>query len=108
MRAALLQLNVTDDPAANLAATLALFDKAVAGGAGFILTPEMTNCLSSDRAHQRSVYQPEEQDQTLAALRAAAAGAGAGSASSGSYWARNLASTGRPSCWDRVSVSLVP
>ena len=76
MRAALLQLNVSDDPAANLAATLALVDRAVAGGAGFVLTPEMTNGLSSSRDHQRAVYRPEDQDETLAALRAAAAKAG--------------------------------
>lgn len=76
MRAALLQLNVSDDPAANLAATLALVDQAVAGGAGFVLTPEMTNGLSSSRDHQRAVYRSEDQDETLAALRAAAAKAG--------------------------------
>jgi predicted amidohydrolase len=76
MRAALIQLNVTDDPAANLAATLAHVQTAVAGGAGFVLTPEMTNCLSSSREHQRRVFRPEDQDETLAALRQAAAKAG--------------------------------
>jgi predicted amidohydrolase len=76
MRAALIQLNVTDDPAANLAATLAHVQTAVAGGAGFVLTPEMTNCLSSSREHQRNVFRPEDQDETLAALRQAAAKAG--------------------------------
>jgi predicted amidohydrolase len=76
MRAALIQLNVTDDPAANLAVTLAQVQTAVAGGAGFVLTPEMTNCLSSSREHQRSVFRPEDQDETLAALREAAARAG--------------------------------
>ncbi|MCX8509680.1 MAG: carbon-nitrogen hydrolase family protein, partial [Rhodobacteraceae bacterium] len=55
MRAGLLQLSVSDDPAANLPVTLDLLRKAHAGGAGFILTPEVTNCLSSDRAHQRAV-----------------------------------------------------
>lgn len=72
MRAALLQLNVTDDPAANLAVTLDLVDKAVAQGAGFVLTPEMTNCLSSSRDHQRSIFRHEDQDKTLVALREAA------------------------------------
>lgn len=72
MRAALLQLNVTDDPAANLAVTLDLVEKAAAQGAGFVLTPEMTNCLSSNRDHQRSVLRSEEADETLAALRQAA------------------------------------
>ena len=76
MRVALLQLTVTDDPAANLAATLQLFDQAVAAGAAFVLTPEMTNALSSSRSHQAAIFRPEDQDETLAALRAAAAAAG--------------------------------
>ena len=72
MRAALIQLTVSDDPAANLRDTLALIAQSVAGGAGFVLTPEMTNCLSSSRDHQRSVFRFEEADETLAALQAAA------------------------------------
>ena len=72
MRAALLQLSVTDDPAENLPVTLSLVREAAAGGAGFVLTPEVTNCLSSDRAHQRAVLRHEEDDPTLAALRAEA------------------------------------
>ena len=72
MRAALIQLTVIDDPAANLAVTLGLIRQAVQAGAGFVLTPEMTNCLSSSRDHQRAVFRPEETDQTLAALRAEA------------------------------------
>ena len=76
MRAALIQLSVTDDPAANLAVTQQLVREAVAGAAGFVLTPEGTNCLSSDRAHQISVLAHEEDDQTLAGLRAEAERAG--------------------------------
>ncbi|MCB6178030.1 carbon-nitrogen hydrolase family protein [Rhodobacter sp. Har01] len=76
MRAALVQLTVTDDPKANLAQTLAFCRQAVAGGAGFVLTPEMTNCLSSSRDHQRAVFRHEGADETLAALRDFAAGAG--------------------------------
>ena len=76
MRAGLVQLTVTDDPAANLPETLALVRQAVAGGAGFVLTPELTNGLSSSRAHQRSVFRHEEEDQTLAALRNQAREAG--------------------------------
>jgi len=72
MKAALLQLNVSDDPAQNLTATLALMDDAAAQGADWILTPEVTNCLSSSRAHQKDVLQFEEDDRTLAALRSAA------------------------------------
>lgn len=73
MRAALVQLNVSDDPAANLAATLGHVATAAQGGAEFVLTPECTNLLSSSRDHQRAVLHPEETDPTLAALRAAAA-----------------------------------
>lgn len=73
MRAGLIQLSVSDDPAANLPVTLDLVRKAHAGGAGFILTPEVTNCLSSDRIHQRTVLRHEGDDATLAALRDEAA-----------------------------------
>ncbi|WP_135450628.1 carbon-nitrogen hydrolase family protein [Tabrizicola caldifontis] len=76
MRAALVQLNVSDDPSANLPATVALVRQAAAAGAGFVLTPELTNGLSSSRAHQRSVFRHEEADETLATLRAEAQAAG--------------------------------
>lgn len=76
MRVGLVQLSVTDDPLANLPVTQDLVRQAIAGGADFVLTPEVTNCLSSDRAHQRAVLRHEEDDPTLAALRAEAAGAG--------------------------------
>lgn len=46
---------------------------AAAQGAGFILTPEVTNCVSQSRAHQIAVLQGEAEDQTLAALRGLAA-----------------------------------
>ena len=55
MKIALLQLNVSDDPAANLVKTRALLGEAVAGGAEFVLTPEVTNCVSTSRSHQQSV-----------------------------------------------------
>ena len=45
------------------------YGEAASKGAGFILTPEVTNCLSSDRAHQNAVLKHEEDDETLAALR---------------------------------------
>lgn len=76
MRVGLVQLSVTDDPLANLPVTQDLVRQAIAGGADFVLTPEVTNCLSSDRTHQRAVLRHEEDDPTLAALRAEAAGAG--------------------------------
>ncbi|MFN4204136.1 MAG: carbon-nitrogen hydrolase family protein, partial [Tabrizicola sp.] len=76
MRAGLVQLTVTDDPAANLPVTVGLVRQAAAAGARFVLTPELTNGLSSSRAHQRSAFRHEADDQTLAALRAEAQAAG--------------------------------
>ena len=73
MKIALLQLSVSDDPAENLPHTRAMLEEAAGAGAGFVLTPEVTNCLSSDRAQQRAVLRHEEEDQTLAALREDAA-----------------------------------
>ena len=65
-----------DDPAGNLAQARGLIDRAVAGGAGFVLTPEVTNCVSSSRALQARVLSPEDTDPTLAGLRETAAGHG--------------------------------
>tara|TARA_R110002049_G_scaffold44333_6_gene130265 strand:- start:124946 stop:125791 length:846 start_codon:yes stop_codon:yes gene_type:complete len=76
MKTALLQLNVSDDPVANLSGTLDMLQKAVSGGAEFVLTPEVTNCVSTSRSHQRAVLAHEEDDITLDALRDAAAEAG--------------------------------
>jgi len=76
MRAALVQLTVGDDPQANLTDTVSHVRDAVARGAGFVLTPELTNGLSSSRAHQRQVFRHEDDDPTLAALRAEAQAAG--------------------------------
>ncbi len=69
MRAALCQLNVSDDPAENLPETLAFVRRAAEQGAEFVLTPEVTNCVSLSRSHQRNVLHHEPDDPTLAALR---------------------------------------
>ncbi|MEW9920564.1 carbon-nitrogen hydrolase family protein [Marimonas sp. MJW-29] len=76
MQGAILQLNVTDDPAANLPVTVGMLRQAVADGAEFVLTPEVTNCISTSRKHQKDVLQLEDDDITLAALRAEAKAAG--------------------------------
>ncbi|UWQ91468.1 carbon-nitrogen hydrolase family protein [Rhodobacteraceae bacterium M382] len=73
MRTALLQLTSSDDPVENLATVTDMINTAVAGGAGFVLTPEVTNCLSTSRRHQKAVLCHEEDDATLAALRQEAA-----------------------------------
>jgi predicted amidohydrolase len=73
MRAALVQLNVSDDLARNRADTLAFVRQAHSDGAGFVLTPECTNGLWSNRAVQKALLRHEAEDETLAALRAEAA-----------------------------------
>lgn len=72
MKTALIQLNSGDDPAENLPQTLALIREAASRGAGFALTPEVTNCVSASRTRQIEVLSHEHEDQTLAALRAEA------------------------------------
>ncbi|RVV98102.1 carbon-nitrogen hydrolase family protein [Mesobaculum littorinae] len=69
MRAALIQLQSSDDPQANLAVTEGYVRDAAAGGAGFVLTPEVTNCVSASRSRQLAVLQPEATDPTLARMR---------------------------------------
>jgi predicted amidohydrolase len=68
-RVGLCQLNVSDDPERNLLTTLDAVRLAATQGADFVLTPEVTNCVSTSRTHQRSVLQSEQDDITLAALR---------------------------------------
>jgi predicted amidohydrolase len=69
MRAALLQLTSSDDPQKNLRVTSELVRSAASDGAGFILTPEVTNCVSNSRSHQQAVLRHELDDLTLAGLR---------------------------------------
>src|SRR6056297_1128560 len=73
MRAALIQLNSSDDPARNLPITQDYVARAAANGAVFILTPEVTNCVSASRTRQYEVLQPQQEDMTLGALRQQAA-----------------------------------
>ncbi len=72
MRVGLIQLNSSDDPKANIPKTCALVRRAASEGATFILTPEVTNCVSASRTRQTEVLVPESEDQTLVALRAEA------------------------------------
>ncbi len=76
LRAALVQLNSSDTPDQNLPVTQGLIATAAQEGAQFVLTPEVTNCVSTSRAHQSEVLQTEEDDITLAALRMQAADLG--------------------------------
>lgn len=76
MRAAVLQLTAHDSPAANVAPVRDAVRAGVAAGAGFVLTPECTNCVSSSRSHQRAHLVAEEADPVVAMLRDEAARAG--------------------------------
>jgi len=72
-KAALIQLNSSDDPAANLPETERLIRQAAAEGAELILTPEVTNIVSANRTVQNERLALEGEDATLARLRDVAA-----------------------------------
>ena len=76
MRVGLVQLTVSDDPAANLPETLRLVRAAAAGGAEFVLTPECTNGLSSSHDHQRHVLKPVTRRLPRCGKRRRASGCG--------------------------------
>ena len=69
MKTALLQLTSSDDPRENLGIVRSMMQQAADQGAGFVLTPEVTNCVSSSRDHQKAVLALQEDDATLAGLR---------------------------------------
>ncbi|MEM7060913.1 MAG: carbon-nitrogen hydrolase family protein [Pseudomonadota bacterium] len=73
MKAALVQLNSSDSPAANLPETERLIHDAADQGAEFICTPEVTNIVSASRTRQNEVLQHQDDDQTLGRLREVAA-----------------------------------
>jgi deaminated glutathione amidase len=68
LRCALIQLNSSDDPEANLADTERLIRQAAAGGAALVLTPEVTNIVTSSRTTQNQRLALEADDATLARL----------------------------------------
>ncbi|PIE16375.1 MAG: amidohydrolase [Rhodobacterales bacterium] len=72
MKAALLQLNASDQPEDNIEQTLAFMRLAAEKGANFLLTPEATNCISNSRSHQQQVLHHQADDPSLQALRAEA------------------------------------
>lgn len=76
LNAALIQLNASDDPVANLPQTEALIRQAAADGAELVLTPEVTNIVSASRTVQNARLALEADDATLARLRDVAAGTG--------------------------------
>ncbi len=68
-KAALIQLTSGDDPVANLRMTQEYLRAAAGQGAAIALTPEVTNCVSSSKAHQDRILRKEAEDETLAGLR---------------------------------------
>ncbi|MBL4812579.1 MAG: carbon-nitrogen hydrolase family protein [Rhodobacteraceae bacterium] len=72
MRAALIQMCSSDDPADNLSVAAAMIAEAAAQGADFVATPEVTNCVSASRSHQDTVLSYQGDDPVLKGLRAAA------------------------------------
>ena len=73
MRVGLVQMCSSDSPGENLTAALGYIAEAAQDGASFVLTPEVTNCLSASRTHQSQVLRDEKDDASLPAFRAAAA-----------------------------------
>ena len=72
LRVGLVQFTAGDDPAANCEALLRYVNEAADGGARFVLTPEVSNIISSSRSHQEKVLSHQGDDQTLKALRVVA------------------------------------
>jgi len=69
LKAALVQLNGSDDPEANLGETERLIRQAATAGAELVLTPEVTNIVSASRTVQNERLALEDDDTTLARLR---------------------------------------
>jgi predicted amidohydrolase len=65
----LVQMRSGLDPAANLDSAVKLIGEAKAGGADYVLTPEMTNIMEIRRERLLASIVAEEADRSLAALR---------------------------------------
>jgi deaminated glutathione amidase len=76
VRIALLQAQSGIEPAANAARLVDAVEQAAAGGAAMLFTPEMSGMLDRDAKRALAKARPEEEDEVLAAVRAAAARAG--------------------------------
>jgi predicted amidohydrolase len=76
LRAGLVQITAGDDPLANLPVTETLIRDAAAQGAALVLTPEITNFVSFDRHLREARLHMQDDDPTLARLRAVASATG--------------------------------
>ena len=72
-RAAAVQMRTGIDVAANVAEAERLIRAAVAAGADYVLTPEMTTILDRDRERLLAAISPEDGDPSLARFRTLAA-----------------------------------
>jgi predicted amidohydrolase len=68
-RVGLIQMRSGREPQGNLDAASAMIREAKAGGADYVLTPEMTNVMESRREHLFEVIAEEERDPSLAGFR---------------------------------------
>jgi len=68
-RVGLVQMRSGRTPAQNVDAATKLIKEAKAGGADYVLTPEMTNILERKREDLFAALAPEEKDRSLAAFR---------------------------------------
>ncbi len=68
MKTALLQITSSDEPEENLATVSDMIREAAGNGAGFVLTPEVTNCVSASRTRQEQVLSRPEEDPFLSAM----------------------------------------
>lgn len=72
-RIALFQSTSGIDPESNARSLAEAIDRAAAGGAEMLFTPEMSGVLDRDAQRAAKVLRPQEQDRVLEALREAAA-----------------------------------
>lgn len=72
IRAGLVQLRTGRDMARNFTVAAALIREAKAQGAGFVLTPEMTNILEPDRPRLNALARTEREDESVAGFSALA------------------------------------
>ena len=68
-RVGLIQMRATRSPAVNLDHATKLIGEAKAGGADYVMTPEMTNIMELSREKLFAAIVPEENDATLATFR---------------------------------------
>jgi len=73
MKVGLIQFSASDQPKDNLETVMQMVRDANAQGAQFILTPEATNCISTDQNHQRRVFYHQNDDPSLKAYQKIAA-----------------------------------